>query len=321
MKQVAVILMLLVINLFSCDSGFKYCYQKVKDLNVYKKDALYLPVSKTKTLVFSNKEIKNYIKKDSFLHLYLINSKTKYPFKINKNLKNNSLALINDKVECIKILQPQEGLKFGKISKKGLKNGVILNGCCFLVGIYTDKGMISKKFINHFLNSSLGYSTLGVRVKKCKNNLVVNYKNPFLKSPLEVGDIIVELNSKKITSLKNFNETILFSPYNKKITLKIKRCNKPKTIKAPLYERKGGGFLSDSFLESIDVYLDNNLSVISSKNKMIKKGDVIKMINKQQVKTTDEIKSALSNVKNSFKMGINRGGLEFFIKIDTNLKK
>ena len=319
MKKVALILTLLFFNLFACNAGFNACLQKTKDLDVIRDDKLFIPISNHKLLVFSSTPLKNYIKKDSFLNLYLLNSKKyyPYPFKINKYLKFKTLASIKDKIVCANIISKQNALdSFAKFSKKTATPAIILNGCCELVAIDTPKGIIEKKYINNFLYHNKKYADIGIRVKDINSNVVIKYVNPFLQTAFKPNDVLLLLDSKKIKNSYWFNSKILFSKIDSIHKIKIKRNNHIKTINAKIFKRKGGGFLSDTFLEYKGIYVDKNLKVIKSTNPKILKNDKIIMLNSKIVKTQNDIKKILSYAQDFIKLGIRRNGFDFFIKID-----
>jgi len=323
MKQVALILVLLVINLLGCDAGFESCRKKTKDLHVIQKSDLYIPLDNQKTLVFSSKNLSSYIKKDAFLNLYLIKSKKKYhyPFKINKYLKFKDIALItNKKMVCSKILHQQTSLNdFGQITQKINSSGVVLNGCCELVAINTKKGLISKKFINNFLYKDKKYTELGIRVSNCKNRIYVNSVNPFIKSPFKIGDEILKINKFNIKTKEEFDSISLFLKPSKKANITIKRCDKTLTLHVKPLLRKGGGFLSDTYLEYIGIFLDEDMKVIKSTQKIIQKGDIIKKVNSKNIKSFKDIQTALNHNKNNkINILISRNNFEFFINLDVN---
>lgn len=320
--RAAVLSWLLAFSLFACEASFESCAKKVQDLAQVANDKITLPISKNQTLVYSTKELFGAKKSDPFLHLYLFETNTtvKYPFKLNKNLRSKELASINDKIACGKITQKQHSLeRFGKFSASLHSPSVVLNGCCFIEAIGTPKGVITKRFLEHFFRYGGVYGDLGIRVKRCKHHLVVEYVNPFLHAPFKVGDRILSIDGKKIFAVEPFQEAVLFMQPGKKCMVEILRCKKKQTLHAVVHKRTGGGYRSDTFLESIGVFVDNKLSVVASKHPDFKKGDKIFTIDSQKVQTASDIKYVLSHLlHNPFLIGINRNGLDLFIKIQTN---
>ncbi len=310
--------MLLFTSLYSCQSGFESCLRKVNDLGVVRGDTLVIPIEKNKNLIFSKTPIKNALKQDPFLGLYVVaNPKTaKHPFKIHKNLPYKELANIKNEIICGTILKHQNALEsFGEFFKRAFKPAVVLNGCCELVAINTPKGVIEERFIKHALQKGGVYGDIGIRVKQCENNLVVESLNPFVKSDFSLGDRIVSLNGKKITDERAFNEAILFASVGSVCDVVVQRCKKTEHIQAKVFQRKGGGLLSDTFLETLGVYLDETLRVTKTASNLFKTGDRIQSVNTKSVKTLQELRRTLGQNRSRITIGINRSGLDLFLHL------
>ena len=318
MRFFASVLFVLVTTLFGCESEFGSCFKKVQDLHINQKDALVIPL-KSKTLVFSTKKLADYLLYDPFLDLYMFDSlHVKYPFKWNKYLKNKELAAINDEVVCGEIIQDQKGLDYlGKFSKPLNGASVILNGCCELIALNTPKGIIQKRYLQRFLSGKNSYGDIGIRVVKKNNKIVVHTVNKLVNSPFERGDVILKINNQKVSSLKLFEEKVLFAPVGKVCKISVLRDGKTKIIQTKVFARKGGGFICDTFFEVFGVYIDKDLEVVRSSYESLHVNDKIFMINKQRVQTQKDIQKVLSDVPKSFRIGLNRNGLDIFIKIKT----
>ncbi|SFV49897.1 hypothetical protein MNB_SM-7-1477 [hydrothermal vent metagenome] len=315
MKKAAVLIWLLGFSLFACDTSFKSCLQKVKDLHVISSNSLEIPLQNQKTLIYSDTPVKEALKSDPFLHLYLVKTQKNihYPFKINRYLPNKELAAINSSIFCGEIVKDQIGLDtLAKFSTKIPSFAVILNGCCELVAIATSKGIIQKPYIEHFLKKGGIYGDLGVRLK----GLDVASSNPFLKTPFKLGDHILSFDGKRVKDRGSFEQKIAFGDIGSLHKVEVIRKGKKRVFKAKLYKREGGGYLSDTFLETLGVYLDTELRVIHSSFTKFLKGDKIIMIDRHLVKTEADIRKWLSKVeKRDFLVGINRRGLDIFIKL------
>ncbi len=323
MRFAAVVFWLLGISLFACDPSFESCAKKVLEVAEVTNTRIDLPLEGSKVLVYSTTELRGASQSDPFLHLYLFDSKhpPKYPFKLNKNLPAKELASINEKIVCGKIVQKQRTLEhLGKFSSPITAPSVILNGCCFVVAIGTPKGVITRRFLRHFMREGGVYGDLGVRIKRCENRLVVEYRNPFVRTPLEVGDRILSIDGKKVSDKASFEEAVLFAKPGKKLDLRVERCGKRLELHPLVYKRAGGGYLSDSFFETLGVFLDEKLRVVRSSYPQIKKGDSIVALNSITVKTIDDVKYALSKVTTKkFLVALNRDGLVFFIKMKSKI--
>ncbi len=323
MMKAALLYWLLGFSLFACDPAFEGCLKKVRKIAQISPNSIALPISKTQQLLFSKYPVPNAIKSDPFLHLYLLkNSKScKYPFKLNRSFSSRELASIDTNVTCGNIIEHQNGLnRFGKFSTPISTPSVILDGCCFIEAIGTEKGLISKTYIRHFLRFGGVYGDIGVRVLQRKKGVVVQYVNPFFHTPFQLGDAILELGKKKVKNVKDFTRLILFAKPGGSLRLKVERNGCVKIFQVPVYKRLGGGYLSDTFLESLGVFLDEKLRIVQTGRLDLKKGDVLAQIGTTRVKTFEDIKNALSHIdEESFPMGIIRDDFLFFIKIKTKL--
>ncbi len=319
MRRVALLLVLLGVSLFSCDASFRSCLKKTNDLGVVQNDTtLSIPVSSDKLLGFGPKPPKNSVVYDPFLRLWIVktNKRVRYPFKINQTLPAKELASIKQGIVCGSIIEEQNGLEhFGRFSKPAKTPAIVLNGCCELVGINTSRGVIQKRYIEHFLQKGSVYASAGVRIRQCKKHIVVASVNPFVKTPLKRLDRIVAVDGKKIRTQKEFNEAVLFSAPNSEHTFKVIRCGKEKELTCTLSQRKGGGFLSDTFLETLGVYLNEKLVVIDSTYPVLRRNDRIFMVNGTKVGSFEDVRRSLSDTLHEALIGINRNGLDIFVKI------
>ncbi len=204
-------------TLFACDGGFESCRSKVIDSQSIVDQILQIPVENNQRIVFSktapNMKI---IKHDPFLSLYLVEDtkKFKYPFRINMNHAMGTLAVNNHKIVEGKILKKQIGLDgFATFSEEIQLPSLILNSCCALEGVATEDGIIEKEYIQRFLKAkTISYADFGVKLRESNSLAVVEEINHFVNTnPFEKGDIILELDGKKVKNASTLARDILFS--------------------------------------------------------------------------------------------------------------
>ncbi len=318
MQKAALLFWLLFSPLMACDIGFKSCLAKVEALHVVSSEAVKIPLKDRRTLLFSDTSPQNALKSDPFLHLYLLKREKNvaHPFKINRFLHTQELASIHNEIICGKIVQKQQGLdRLARFSKRIFTPSVILNGCCELVAVGTPRGIIEKSYIEHFLKAGGVYGDLGIRTTDSKGGVVVTSRNPFLQIPFKMGDIIIALSGKPVKKAALFNKEVLFATVGSILRVAVERNGKKYTFKVKVHKRKGGGYISDTFFETLGIYVDEQLNVIASSNEKFRKGDRFVVVDSKWVSTQTDIREALSNVKKKeFLVGINRKGLEIFIK-------
>jgi hypothetical protein len=320
MKRIILWAFVFVAIAHGCESGFESCLQKVNDLHVVQNDTLQIPLKQKKLLIYSNKPLNNTMKSDPFLGLYLIKAKyaVSHPFKFHKTLPYSQLASVSTGITCGNITHPQKGLEhLATFSSPLQQNGVVLTSCCELVGVATPRGIIQKRYIQHFLEKGGVYGEIGVRVMQKDKKVKVCSVNRFINRKLFIGDIIVSVNKKTIHNVKEFNEAVLFAKIGSVVQVELIRDNKKIQLSMKVMQRKGGGLLSDTFFEAIGVYFDPTLHVIASTNPSLHVGDRIFSINKKAVKNYKDMRLALSSIEDIVKIGITRKGLDFFITLNS----
>ncbi|WP_345993030.1 PDZ domain-containing protein [Sulfurimonas sp. HSL-1716] len=305
--------------LASCKGGYFSCEQKIKDSHSIVNNSLYIPVSKTQRLVFSESlPVGNIIKADKFLGLYLISGLEgfRYPFKISTHLPSG-LAVVDDKMALEgKITAAQLGLdSLAKFSEVPFVPSFLSSSCCNLEGLVTSRGIIQKSYLSHFLNTkSSDYGDIGIRIdeKRCITKI-----DPFLKgNPFHVADIVVEFDGKKIASAERFMQNILFAKIGSLHKIKILRDKKSLNFDVKIYKRFGGGLISDTFLEQKGFYFNDDLTLKSVVGYGLKKGDELLSINGNKIGSLDDIPAAIGTKTEDMVFLFQRDGFQFFVHIN-----
>ncbi len=320
----------LVLSLFfwvadGCEGGFDSCKLKIKHSNTLKGNTLSIPISKHNRIIFSDtKPDKEILKYDKFLNLYLIKETQtfKYPFRINYKLTLGMASVDRDVAIEGKILKRQLGLsEFAKFSEDVVAPSLLLNSCCALEGIVTDKGIIEKEYIDRFLKSDdLRYGDIGIRVYDKDGAVIVNRVDPFLKNnKFKKGDLILELDSKRVEYAAEFMKNILFKKINSTCKIKIKRNNKEMIFGVKINQRYGGGYISDTFLEQKGVYFDKDLKIVELKGEFLrlglKLGDKLLRVNGHDVDSPQKLQLYIDEFDDDASLLFLRDGFEFFVHI------
>jgi len=321
-----VALNLLFLNLYACKGGVESCKLKVIDSESIVNKTLQIPLQNNQRLIFSttppNAKI---IKYDPYLSLYLIEDKKnfKYPFRVNMNIASGVFCVDNKSVIEGKIVKRQEGLNsFAAFSEPLSAPSLLLNSCCALEGIVTERGIIEREYIERFLKvKKVTYGSFGIRVGGVNSAVVVVSSNPFLKeNSFKKGDIILEYDGKKVKDSATFARDVLFSSIGSLHTLKIKRGNKLLTLTAKTQNRIGGGYLSDTFLEFLGVSFDEELCITKIEEKAyrygLKTGDKLLSVNGVDVTKLEEISMILDNPKEPVNLLFQREQFQFFVKVN-----
>lgn len=326
MFRLFVALSLLFLNLYSVDDSIETCKLKVIDSKSIVNQTLQIPLKNNQRLIFSTTPPNAMIlKHDPYLSLYLVEDKKsfKHPFVVNGKAGSGTFGVDNKSVIEGKILKNQEGLNsFATFSKHLSAPSLLLNGCCALEGIVTQRGIIQREYIERFLKvKKVTYGDFGIRVKSVDSAVVVDSSNPFLKGNLfKKGDMILELDGKKVKESATFMRDVLFSEIGSLHTVKVKRENELLTLSAKTQNRVGGGYLSDTFLEFLGISFNEELYVTkieqSARGYGIKAGDKLLRVNGVDVKKLQEISQILDNPKEPVNLLIQREQFQFFVKVN-----
>ena len=320
-------LALLFSFLFSTLYGCRYdsCQQKIFDSSSQKKDSLHIAIRKGVDLVYSKKTLtKNVLKYDPFLSLYLIKRPHNfpYPFQIILN-RNLPVAVVNSYTTLPgKIVQKQVGLNhFAKFSKDIKAPALVTTTCCSLEGIMVEGGIIQKEYLYRFITTTnVEYGDVGIRVKETTDGVIVESSNPYAKNnPFLLGDKILKMDGKKVRDASTFMQKILFAKLGSKHSFSVLRGTKKLTFSTKIFQRYGGGRLSDTFLEQNGLYFNDKLILIklnkSKKTYGLEVGDKLVQINKKNVKTQEDLRGAISAIREFSSLLISRNGFEFFVNI------
>lgn len=326
MFRLFVLLHLLFLTSYACKGGYESCQQKLIDSNSITNETIQIPVTKTKTLVYSQqKPNEKILKYDKFLELYLVESKNyfEFPFRINYFLSSGCAAISKDDAKEGEVLSPQVGLNhLAKFTQHFTTPKVLVNSCCALEGIVTQDGVIEKEYIDRFIKSDdLRYSDIGIRLDPSAKGVIVSRVNPYIKNnPFLVGDEIISFDGKSVKDGASFMRNLLFAKVGSKHKVKVKRGGKHLEFEVTTYERVGGGVLSDTFLESIGLYFSKDFELIGLSKEYekygLKVGDRLVKVNSEIVKNDDDLSRHLGSFQTKTALLFERNGFQFFVNIN-----
>lgn len=316
---------LLFINLYACKGGYASCVAKVKDSNSIQQNALFIPITQSKRLVYShtvpNAKI---LKHDPFLSLYLIADRKPfaYPFDINMRLQLGTAIVTQKSAHEGKFVHNQVGLgTLATYSEALLFPALVTSSCCSLEGIVTSRGIIQREYLHHFVHAkSSDYGDIGIRVKNDKGFVIVTASDPFMpNNPFVKGDCIVGFDGKKVKAASVLMRRILFSKIGSKHRVKVKRGSKFYTYTVTTKKRYGGGELSDTFMESRGLYFDRKLHLTQIGGAFEKYGlhigDRLIQLDGVRVANQKELREYLQKKKAYSSMLFERNGFQFFVNI------
>lgn len=311
---------------------FSQCYKKNTKSIVYFGDIRAIAVTKNLAIAYSKTKPKvAFVKFDPFLNLYLFQSKANLEpvkFRSTQRLKLGEwIAGMDESSLYIGNFAKSEDLLNSLYlqNAKLEQNSIISCLCCEVYGLgIGDSSFIGSEYIQRFINSKdVFYGDIGARFVKLNKDFVVQSVDPlYTQNSLHVNDKILKINGKKINSLKQLNQTILFSKPKTILVLEVKRDNKILNQKMAVQSRSGGGNLSDSFLEKEGIFFDKEMKINKIGEKSfaemsgLKIGDKLIQIDKKMIKTQNDIQEYLSKVEDKeVQLLFDRNDFQFFVKL------
>jgi len=311
---------------------FKKCYKRDIKSTVYFGDTKAIAISKHYAIAYLKKKPKYpFVKYDPFLNLYLF-YRQKPMFFIK--LKDTDKLTLGEWLASM----DENSMYVGNFSQRGIglniyfeqnsktpPNSMISCLCCDIYGLGVGSGkFISSNFIKRFLHSSeIFYGDIGARFAKRGRDIVVSFINPLFKNQkLKVGDIIRQINNRKVYKVEDIEDFILFQKRDQTVKIEFIRDNKIQTLSIKVKKRYGGGELSDSFLENRGIFFDKKLKIIGvakgsfAQKSGLKIGDKLLQIDRVNVKDQNSVKSFFSKTqKKSLDLLFDRDDFQFFVKV------
>ncbi len=311
---------------------FRQCYNKNTKAFVYFGDTRAVAITKHLAVAYSKTKPKvSFVKFDPFLNLYLFYSKkTLKPVRLKSthSLKLGEWIAGMDDTSLYAGNFAKSGDLLDSFYLQNAKleaNSIISCLCCEVYGLGIGKGsFIGSEYIKRFMSSkNIYYGDIGVRFEKEAKDFIVKSRDPFYPNQLlHVNDKILKINRKKVTSLKQLNQTVLFSKPKSIVNIELLRGKHKLKRSLVVRSRMGGGYVSDSFLEKKGIFFDKELKIIRIKKKSfadmsgLKIGDKLIQIDFNMIKNQNDIKTYFSNTKSKeAQLLFDRDNFQFFVKI------
>ena len=177
--------------------------------------------------------VKNYVKFDPYLGLYLVASDAKLePVKMsddNATKKSDWVSVTHDLNATVYGHVKAQAQALGELDALTFDvngTGAVLNPCCKLRGIAVggDK-FVPSRYLRHFAAyKDVYYGDVGAVFEERDGKLYVKSVDPLGRgAALMVGDEILSVNGAKFESLRELNERILFAKKGERLKFEIKR--------------------------------------------------------------------------------------------------
>ncbi len=315
---------------------FKQCYRKNIKSIVYFKGTKAVAITKHYAVSYTKKRPRYpFVKHDPYLNLYLFHSsKILQPVKFKNTDKltlGEWLASMDDKSMYIgNFAQRGIGLDiYFRQNSKTPPNSMISCLCCDIYGIGVGNGkFISSNLIKKFLNSKeIFYGDIGVKLARRGKDVVVAYVNPIYRQrKLKVGDIIKKIDGKKIETLRDAKNLILFQKRNHILKIEFLRKNALHVVKIKVqqkYIKRAKRVKRYRLLEKKGIFFDKNLKIIRIAKKSfgersgLKTGDKLLQVNQKSVKSIYQANREFTkNRKKEVNLLFDRHDFQFFVKVN-----
>ena len=177
--------------------------------------------------------VKNYVKFDPYLGLYLVASDAKLePVKMsddNATKKSDWVSVTRDLNATVYGHVKAQAQALGELDALTFDvngTGAVLNPCCKLRGIAVggDK-FVPSRYLRHFAAyKDVYYGDVGAVFEERDGKLYVKSVDPLGRgAALMAGDEILSVNGAKFESLRELNERILFAKKGERLKFEIKR--------------------------------------------------------------------------------------------------
>jgi hypothetical protein len=252
----------------------------------------------------------NVTKRNPLIGLSLITHKTpiknREPILLRKIKTPYRFAMDDETYTAGFVAKEQVGLEFAQFSESVEDNLMIISGCCVTAGISIGGiKFLDSDYIKYFIESDeTHFADVGARFIEKDGSIFVNKVNPFFtENPFLEGDQILYIDGEVPQNLAIFLKNILFSPKDRVIQFEILRNNELKEFSVETAILRGGGLLSDTFLENIGVWFDENLYVanVHKGSAFAKRGlrnsYRLMSINGKDTLSEDDVRDYLSSLK------------------------
>ncbi len=325
MNRLALLLIFLSAELFACTGNFSSCRQKLIDSHSLVNTQLQIALSDSRRLVYADRtpESVTVVKEDPFLGLYLIEDTQpfRHPFSFDERTAKQVAAIDELFIVPGAIVQAQQGLnRLARFDQPVAEHGILTDPCCSLLGVITERGLIEKVYLEHFLEEGGNYADAGMRAETQNGKIMVTSVDPyFTGNPFKTGDRIIGYKHKKARSAEAFMQTTLFHKPGASVNINVEREGVLRELTVTLQPRFGGGLISDTYLERLGIRMDAKLQLTHIENRAqklgLRTGDRVLRLNGTAVSSHQELRHAVSNAGQGASMLIERDGFQFFIAL------
>ncbi len=293
------LLSLLSFTLHGSDEGcFKFFPNSFKVVDGHSAYA----VSKNRFVSFKCPTGKKVVAKDRFKGLCLFEDSAQNPLYLS-DLKPPLFICPNKRVLKNPIESYPVSIFAGRLKERPGHEGAIFSGCCRLAAIFDDEGRwFGVEDIRKLLKGETFHGDVGVRFAKKRGKVVVASVDPYIGMELKVGDILVQVGSKKNPTLESVRESVDSCRPKESLNLFFKRNGKSFNIEANCFERVGGGEVSDTFLERFGLEFSPTLKIVQidpssiAYKKGLREGDALLAIDGMKVESERDAREVLSNM-------------------------
>jgi hypothetical protein len=207
----------------------------------------------------------------------------------------------SDGKKRVKVLSLPVAVWPGRIAPAPRTEGALFGSCCKMAGIVrSDGGWYDAAAIEKLMQGDLYHGDVGLRFDRARGRTVVTAADPFACSGMRPGDEVVAVDGKK-ADLRTLLARIDRCKPGGSLTLAFLRGGEKAARHLACFARKGGGAVSDTFLERFGMTFDAALRVERVQKgsvawkRGLRPGDRLLRIDDTNVRSQKQVRRLLSD--------------------------
>ena len=229
-------------------------------------------------------------------------------------------------VRYVEILSTPFSIYPGRLKRGYGEEGALFGECCELVGIVEADGRwFDRGAITMLLRGETRHGDVGIRLDPGKEPAVIRAVDPFAGTALRPGDRLLAVGGRHRPTFRSAEAAIDRCRPGHALSVTLQRGKARRTERLRCLERRGGGRLSDTFLERFGLWFDRGLAIVrideggKAYETGLRRGDRLLQIDRNPVHSPAEVRKVLTGyaVRGTLPERLlwERDGFQFFLPL------